>query len=236
MTADPKMLDRVRKLLAKAEHPSTPAPEAESMSAKAAELMARYTIDAAMLEDRDTTGAIGMRRLVIPAPYTRAKAAMLNRLARCYHVEGVFTLGGPDSGATRLYGFDADLDVVEMLFTSLLVQCTRAMFHAENHELSIVTGGSPRAFRQAFILAYAMRVSERVERATRRVEADAGQSTALVLADRSAQVKSHVAEAYPNLKTTRITSSNGNGAKAGRAAADRATIGHGAVGTRKALT
>src|SRR3954468_23643320 len=41
---DDRILDKVRKLLAKAEHPSTPPAEAEAMSEKAAELMARHAI------------------------------------------------------------------------------------------------------------------------------------------------------------------------------------------------
>jgi hypothetical protein len=44
MTSDTldKLLDRVRKLLAKAEDESCTPPEAEALTAKAAELMARY--------------------------------------------------------------------------------------------------------------------------------------------------------------------------------------------------
>ena len=43
------LLDRVRKLLAKAEDEGCPAAEAEALTAKAAELMARYGIDRALL-------------------------------------------------------------------------------------------------------------------------------------------------------------------------------------------
>src|SRR5262249_23725118 len=43
-------LTTVRSLLAKAEHENTPAPEAEPLSAKAAELMEKYSIDQAMLD------------------------------------------------------------------------------------------------------------------------------------------------------------------------------------------
>src|SRR5436190_20861206 len=47
--AEAKMMGRVRALLAKAEHPATPRPEAEAAHAKAAELMMRYTLDEAAL-------------------------------------------------------------------------------------------------------------------------------------------------------------------------------------------
>src|SRR5262250_3153851 len=51
MSSDPPsaLLDRVRKLLAKAEAEGVTPPEAEALTAKAAELMARYGIDRARL-------------------------------------------------------------------------------------------------------------------------------------------------------------------------------------------
>ena len=46
------LLDRVRKLLAKAEDESVTPAEAQALTAKAAELMARYGIDRALLAAR----------------------------------------------------------------------------------------------------------------------------------------------------------------------------------------
>jgi cytosine/adenosine deaminase-related metal-dependent hydrolase len=48
MTNDNPLLDRVRKLLAKAEARGVTPAEAEALTAKAAELMARYGIDRAL--------------------------------------------------------------------------------------------------------------------------------------------------------------------------------------------
>src|SRR5262249_18029054 len=47
--AEATMIGRARALLAKAEHPATPRPEAEAAHAKAAELMMRYALDEAAL-------------------------------------------------------------------------------------------------------------------------------------------------------------------------------------------
>jgi single-stranded DNA-binding protein len=52
MTRDSALLERVRKLLAKAEAEGITAAEAEALTAKAAELMARYGIDRALLAAR----------------------------------------------------------------------------------------------------------------------------------------------------------------------------------------
>ena len=49
MSIDNDLLDRVRKLLAKAEDEGCTPEEAEALTAKAAELMARYGIDRALL-------------------------------------------------------------------------------------------------------------------------------------------------------------------------------------------
>ncbi len=49
MASDNALLERVRKLLAKAESAGVTDPEAEALPAKAAELMARYGIDRALL-------------------------------------------------------------------------------------------------------------------------------------------------------------------------------------------
>ena len=48
-SASDRLLERVRKLLAKAEDESVTPPEAQALTAKAAELMAKYGIDRALL-------------------------------------------------------------------------------------------------------------------------------------------------------------------------------------------
>jgi cytosine/adenosine deaminase-related metal-dependent hydrolase len=54
MTSDNPLLERVRKLLAKAEAQGATPAEAEALTAKAAELMARYGIDRALLAGLST--------------------------------------------------------------------------------------------------------------------------------------------------------------------------------------
>jgi hypothetical protein len=64
MTSDHALLVRVRKLLAKAEAEGVTAAEAEALIAKAAELMARYGIDRALLaaERPDTDRPTGLSK------------------------------------------------------------------------------------------------------------------------------------------------------------------------------
>ena len=60
---EPSLLERVRKLLAKAEDSGVTAAEAEVFNAKAAELIARHGIDAALLA---AAGAPGTRSGAAP--------------------------------------------------------------------------------------------------------------------------------------------------------------------------
>src|SRR6476661_7957339 len=81
------ILERVRKLLAKAEHPGTPAAEAEAFSVKAAALIARYAIDEALLAERGPdAGAPVLRTLTVDAPYALAKSVLLSQVAGAHRV------------------------------------------------------------------------------------------------------------------------------------------------------
>lgn len=80
-----RKLDTVRKLLDRANHPSTPEHEAESSQARAYELMARYQIDQAMLEDQQVTSTdVDTRWVFIGAPYAKEKRMLLSFIAYQY--------------------------------------------------------------------------------------------------------------------------------------------------------
>src|SRR2546423_11457106 len=83
MTApDDAILAKVRKLLAKAENEACTQAEAEAFTAKAAELIAKYGIDRALLADtQPDTDRIGDRVIVLDAPYARDKAGLLHTVA-----------------------------------------------------------------------------------------------------------------------------------------------------------
>ena len=220
---DGKVLERVRKLLAKAEHPATPVEEAQAFSAKASALMARYAIDQALLEAQSpATAAPVVRQLSVDPPYALPRAVLLDRVARAHRVRVVI---GPDTAAggrmCTLVGFAVDLGVVEVLFTSLLLQASIAMQHASD------TSARPRAFRRAFLLGYADVIGARLAavRDDADAEADRGRpGAALVLADRSDHVDRAFEERFPRLRSLRMTTSSGGGLVAGRAAGSRAGL------------
>lgn len=241
---DDKILGRVRALLAKAE--STPYPEeAEALTAKAQELMARHSIDAALaaagVDDRDR-GAPDRRRVVVDAPYVTAKVHLLSAVARANRCEAVWTKA--DSQAVVfLFGYAVDLEAVDLLFTSLLLQATAAVL-AAGSQVDAWGRSRTRSFRTSFLVSFAARVGERLEEATQHavdeVVAEGGaagpRGGALlpVLADRAEAVRAARDEAFPRVRRTTTRVTNGAGWQAGREAAERASLtGQSQVGGRR---
>jgi hypothetical protein len=212
--ADNRVLERVRALLAKAESTDFPA-EAEAFSAKAQELIARHSIEEVLTATPDET-PLG-RRVGVDHPYESEKASLLDAVARANHCHTVWS---PELAFTTVFGFDADIDAVELLYTSLLVQANRAMVRDEPAK------GKARikAFRRSFLIAYAVRVGERLERATRH-EIDRHSDLLPVLRGRDLQVREAVTRAFP--RTVRARGSRVDsleGWRSGRAAADEAEL------------
>ncbi|MGW6056874.1 DUF2786 domain-containing protein [Streptomyces sp. NPDC055189] len=223
---EPRILTRIRALLAKAEATGFPE-EAEALTAKAQELMARHTIDEALLASRshakDTPGAC---RIGVDAPYETAKAILLDAVATANRCRAVWN---ETYGFSTVVGFEPDLEVVELLHTSLLVQGTAAMTKAEAGQRA---GGRKRTktFRQAFLLAYANRIGARLAVAAEDVTAgspDAGELLP-VLAARDVAVTSHTERMFPETSTTRVRGvTDYEGWAQGAAAADEANVGPG---------
>jgi hypothetical protein len=121
------LLDRVRKLLAKAEDEGCTPEEAEALTAKAADLMARYGIDRALLGAlRPETDRPADRKFHFEAPWADVKAHLLAALATALRCQCVQTQT-EDGPRLHVFGYSSDLERAEILFTSLLVQMARAL-------------------------------------------------------------------------------------------------------------
>jgi hypothetical protein len=184
--ADNRMLDRIRALLAKAEATEF-AQEAEALSARAQELMAKYSIDHALLAaqsgDREEPSG---RRIPVDSPYEEPKGTLLNVIALANRCRGVWS---KDVGLMTVVGFPADLDAVELLFTSLLVQANTAMLRAGGKKDEFGRSRT-RAFRQSFLVSYAIRIGERLEEATAHATAEAVDEVATAERDSAGKVSS----------------------------------------------
>ncbi|HLX51353.1 MAG TPA: DUF2786 domain-containing protein [Streptosporangiaceae bacterium] len=229
MIADPPgaLLDRVRKLLAKAEAEGVTTAEAEAFTAKAAELMARYGIDRAMLAAaRPQTDRPGNRMIDVPNPWAQVKAQLLGGLAtavRCACVQVPMTQPGT---RVHIFGYASDLERAEILYTSLLVQMAYGLAAAEVP----ATARNVRAYRRSWLLGYTSAVVARVRAAEERAAATAppepstGKTAALVLADRALVIRRECERAYPVTRKLRVTYT-GAGYRDGYTEGQRADVG-----------
>lgn len=214
-----RMLTRIRALLAKAEATGYPE-EAEALSAKAQELMARHSVDAALLDaGAPSPDAPGACRIGVEPPYEQAKAVLLDAVADANHCRAVWNEA---FGFSTVVGFEADLEVVELLHTSLLVQAQTAMTRAEAAQRA---GGRRRTktFRHAFLAAYAHRVGTRLRAVA---ETQVTGDLLPVLASREVAVTGRLDSMFPATTTTRLRGVRDEaGWTEGERAADHAEVG-----------
>jgi hypothetical protein len=251
--ADERMLSRIRALLAKAEATEY-AEEAEALSARAQELMAKYSIDQALLAaESGRKVAPAGRRIAVDNPYEAPKTSLLQAVATANRCRVVWS---KEVGLATVVGFEADLNAVELLFTSLLVQASAAMLYAGSRQ-DAYGRSRTRAFRQSFLVSYAIRIGERLSRAAEHAtreaaaeqEAAAGQPAGAVvgaggtgsagaalvpfLAARRQEVDDAVDEMFGGtLRRGRsVRATDAEGWASGRAAADLANLhNHAPVG------
>lgn len=230
--ADAKLLERVRQLLAKAE--STPyEAEAETFTAAAQKLMARHSIDLAMLAATGHGGAPdgpGTVRIGIDRPYEQPKVMLLDAVAQANRCRTVWSSG---VSLVTVVGFPADLEAVETLFTSLLLQVTRALAAAGTRKSA--WGSRTRSFRSSFLASFAVRIGERlrteaesiVDEVAAQMARSGGPGTdlVLVLRERTEEVEAAMAQRFPELVTKRVGGTgDAEGWAAGRRAADSANL------------
>ncbi|GAA1591168.1 DUF2786 domain-containing protein [Kribbella sancticallisti] len=221
-----KILARIRGLLAKAEATEFP-DEAEALSEKAQELMAKFSLDQALVDadpSLDLADDSGARRIWVETPYVSAKAQLVGAVASA---NGCRTVSMEQLAVVTIVGAELDLQLTELLSTSLLVQANRAMLAAGQH-IGHRGESRTRSFRQSFLMAYAQRIGERLQAttdATRAAVPEADADRLLpVLSRREEQVEALFTKLFPETVTRRTRITNGAGWNAGLTAADLAQL------------
>nr|WP_271212319.1 DUF2786 domain-containing protein [Rhodococcus wratislaviensis]GLK38753.1 hypothetical protein GCM10017611_56230 [Rhodococcus wratislaviensis] len=219
---EPKVLSRIRGLLAKAEA-TTFAEEAATLSAKAQDLMTRYAIDSAVVDAEAHTSLsdqVVTRRLLVDNPYPEAKVQLLHCVAETNNVRVIWH---QRFGIVSMVGMPIDLDLCEMLFTSLLVQASHALSEAGGDRVK----RSP-SFRRSFLLAFATRIGERLtiarEQAGRDASSQYGKELVPIMTERTEAVGSVFEKQFPSIVTTSHSVTNAHGWQAGRVAAELADL------------
>ncbi len=226
--APERLLDRVRKLLAQAEDDAVTPAEAQAFTTKAAELMAKYGIDRALLAaEQPETDRPSNRMLDIDNPWAREKAHLLCGLASALRCQCILLGNSRPGSRVHIFGFGSDIERTDLLYTSILIQMAHGLAGAQVPEWS----SSPRAWRRSWLLGFATAVISRVRQAEHGAVTAATQGsneasdrTALVLADRSLVIRQQVEQAYPVTRKARVTYS-GSGYRDGFERGQRADIG-----------
>ncbi|MGH3807243.1 MAG: DUF2786 domain-containing protein [Pseudonocardiaceae bacterium] len=222
---DQKVLARVRGLLAKAESTTFPE-EAEALSAKAQELMSRHSLERVVIDSAGSPGSdphpAAARRLWLDNPYVAAKAMLVGAVAEANRCRTVLS---EQLGFTTVLGDEVDLEIVELLSTSLLVQATRAMVSAGS-QITHAGRSRTRSYRQSFLLAYATRIGERLTSARDVGAAAVADAARLlpVLAARERVVDELFESMFPQAVSRSYSVGNAAGWHAGRVAADLAVL------------
>lgn len=150
-----KALDRIRALIAKAEATDN-AEESATYRAKADELMQKYAVEEWQASQKAQTGIKPDRvRIDIGAgdsPFLTYTATLCGIVADFCKCSSIWVSGSGWKVAERqeycwVYGYPSDLRYFEMLYTSLYLHLSGAMFPRPDAALSV--GANVREFRQA---------------------------------------------------------------------------------------
>lgn len=174
-----RRMETIRGLLAKAEASQFPE-EAQAFFEKASELIAKFSIDEALLwshADRTSREVPESTQLVVHAPYIPQKAVLVSRVAETQGCRAVRLSAGRGARTeiVSITGFPSDLRWVETLVTSLFVQLTSALLAESPRGL---TASDSASWRRSFIIGFAEEVARRLELDRDNVTNNAGSSGA----------------------------------------------------------
>jgi hypothetical protein len=244
------MLDRIRKLLAQAQHKNTGEAESEAFTAKAQALIAQYGFEEAELSMNDPKrhgGQIGHRIVECHAPFASEKVLLFSGVGKPMGLrfvqEKVWKSGKPyrETRADKqvvmlhIFGAEADIERAELLYTSLLLQQSVALRKAVKQDSpEHVSWHGQTAWNRSWLVAYANRIyrrildAEKAARAETMTKADGSKvSTSLVLASKDELIQAKVSESFPHTRKVKSGKRSGTGGWSGDAAGRRADLGHG---------
>jgi hypothetical protein len=219
------LLQKVRALLAKAEATPFDA-EAEAFTKKAQELITRYRIDRALVDAREPRARELpiTRRISVDDPYVMAKVVLLSNTANVNDCRAVWP---KPRRVVEVFGMVDDLDAVEELFTSLLLQAIGALRRAGSKQDAFGRSRTT-AFRRAFLLSFAVRIGQRLrETVDATVDAAAvetGVALVPIFAARAEAAEALARANHPHVRPIRASVRDAEGWHSGAAFADQADL------------
>ncbi|WP_053203988.1 DUF2786 domain-containing protein [Jiangella muralis] len=233
-TAGEATMRRIRALLNQAENAAATEHEAQTFREKAFELMATYGVEQAMLgADKPDRATPEGRNTYVYLPWAAEGVALLGGIAHALGCRPVLLRTQPgEPKFVRVLGFASDLDRVEVLYNSLLVQ-----MHAGLLSATVPDGANGRAWRRSWLIGFVAEVSDRLtdaeDRARQAATDNGGRRAEIILADRGTRVLELQSQEFPNLGKPRPRTFIGTGLADGRAAGARADIGNPRINDQK---
>lgn len=261
MSNQEKYVDKINKLLRKAEDRATPPAERDTCIRMAQELMSKWAIDDAMLAAADAANGkksddqIIMDEYVLVGiwrfPLSRLAWNVMranNIKAVVYKDAGSREVGGKVYKQTEVYkmaGFQSDIERFKLLVTSLQLQCIVAekeWWEQHQHEYAHLNHSKQHIERRGFMFGFANGVYDQLNKGkqeARKASAEThGSGMELVLVSREKQVDDFYNDYWGgNLRNARDRISRGGYAaqSSGRAAGQRADTGGNRVGRQREL-
>jgi hypothetical protein len=234
--ADQTLVARVRKLMDKAAATSNPH-EADSFSRKAAELIARHRIDPDALVEASVDELAVREILLGRGAYVRARLALLMAVAEAHDSRVVFA-STPTGTLAYVAGHVSDLDLVEVMYTSLHAQAAAQMVLERR-----ATPAATQRHRRSFLFGYADRVAKSFDAARAAAQAGSplpvavdGAGRSLARLERVERVDEFVSGRFGRVRTARSPAgAELGGWSAGSAAAEQADLGRQRVEGRRSL-
>jgi hypothetical protein len=213
--------------------------EADAFSRKAAELVARHRIDADALAAPRREG-IGLREISLGrGAYVRGRLALLMAVADAHDARVVFA-STPTGTVAYVAGDAADLDVVEVMYTSLHAQAASRMSSERRS-----TAAATQRYRRSFLFGYADQVAKAFDDVRRAATAAAASPSdrtvdasgrSLARVEHIRRVDDYVEQRFGRIRTARgAAGAELGGWRAGSVAAEAADLGRQRLNARRAL-
>lgn len=208
---------------------------------KAHALQAKYSIDAALLSERtgEKVQKVISRVIVMKGRHGRRKVNLAHAIAAATSCTGYYSMGkNYTDGQYRytVWGFEQDVDHVEMLVSSLNAQADSALAYATRSKPSWEHG---KSYSASFMGGFTGVISSRLQAARRSAEAEvqaegtSSTSMSLVLVSKAKQVNAEMRAVVGKLgKGTTTATTSSSGYYAGRDAGSKASLARGSVGSR----
>jgi len=205
--------------------------EAATFQAKAQELMTKYQIEMAMLNDRVLDDELTHAVVHINNPYMLDKSILLNSIAKNNYCKVVRY-----RDYCKVFGYKTDIEMVTAMFTALELHMISEMW--KNY--SVPDHVSTISWKKSFFAGYSSKINSRLAKAKRESINDANthngnDSVALVLKKKDALVEDYFNAEKGNTRATTQTVTSLSGYGAGGAAGSRANIGQSSMSGSRAI-